>query len=371
MASAIKLKNQVTKLEAAKKAATKGKNTKLAAKFQSQIEVLKGQIKALNKPTGSPAVQAAKQLAREYKAKYGVNFNGIDIQKDAIVPAFKTGRRVSQGIKGNQFASKGEAKGNVYYEYRENRIDRNAKRYPKLEDGGMMAKGMYVAVGEKGNYWTIISKPSTKKQAMDMLSGLILPKGEVGKVVTLEDAMEHKNVIGREYLKKYADGGSLDSILLDTSAATTSNVGGTFFSNADLTPQMDITNPMFAKGGKLNNYKYVPNRMIQAVEVERNGRETEIDGANVIDGIYVKKGVKFEHGGETHRGEGGSMFAMGGMLKHGLENGDMIIGHDDNSIVVKDKQGKNYVVNLNSGKRWGINEWDNFSTREQTKLKKD
>lgn len=279
MASAIKLKNQVTKLEAAKKAATKGKNTKLAAKFQSQIEVLKGQIKALNKPTGSPAVQAAKQLARDYKAKYGVAFNGVDIQKDALVPAFKTGRRVSQGIKGNQFASKGEAKGNVYYEYRENRIDRNVKRYPKL-----------------------------------------------------------------------ADGGSLDSILLDTGGASSSDVGGTLFSNADLTPQMDITNPMFAKGGKLNNYKYVPNRMIQAVEVERNGRETEIDGANVIDGLYVKKGVKFANGGETHRGEGGSMFAMGGIIEHGLLIGDTILDANGDRVTVKNA-GKFYTVNLNTGKR--------------------
>jgi hypothetical protein len=279
MASAIKLKNQVTKLEAAKKAASKAKNTKLAAKFQSQIELLNSQIKALNKPTGSPAVQAAKQLAREYKAKYGVAYNGIDIEKDAQIPALRTGRRVSQGIKGNQFASKSESKGHVYYEYRENRIDRNAKKYPKL-----------------------------------------------------------------------ADGGSLDSILLDTGGASSSDVGGTLFSNADLTPQMDITNPMFAKGGKLNNYKYVPNRMIQAVEVERNGRETEIDGANVIDGIYVKKGVKFEHGGETHRGEGGSMFAMGGIIEHGLLIGDTILDANGDRVTVKNA-GKFYTVNLNTGKR--------------------
>lgn len=352
MASAIKLKNEVKKLEAAKKAATKGKNTKLAAKFESQIGVLNSQIKALNKPTSSPAVQAAKQLAREYKAKYGVAYNGIDIEKDAVVPAMKTGRRVSQGIKGNQFSSKGESKGHVYYEYRENRIDRNAKRYPKLENGGVMAKGMYVAIGEYDGYWSILSKPCTKQQAMEMLSDLPLRKGEVGKVVTLEQAMAHKKVIGREYLKKYADGGSLDSILVDTGGASSTDVGGTLFSNADLTPQMDITNPMFAKGGKLNNYKYVPNRMIQAVEVERNGRETEIDGANVIDGLYVKKGVKFEHGGEIHRGQGDSMYAHGGMMEHGLEVGDTVLSHSGYQIVVKNnKTGKTSVVNLNTGKR--------------------
>lgn len=58
------------------------------------------------------------------------------------------------------------------------------------------------------------------------------------------------------------DGGAID-LLSDTSGVGLQNVGGTSFSNVDLTPQMDITNPMFA------------------------------------------------HGGETHRGEGG-MYAKGG-----------------------------------------------------------
>ena len=355
MASAIKLKNQVTKLEAAKKAASKAKNTKLSAKFQSQIEVLNSQIKALNKPTGSPAVQAAKQLARDYKAKYGVNFNGVDIQKDALVPAFKTGRRVSQGIKGNQFASKDEAKGNVYYEYRENRFDRNAKRYPKLEGGGYTADG-YMKSSE--------IELNTREEAERVAKSLAESFGEAARNFKVEKKGDIYVVTYEFYINdvirnakrypKLEDGGSLDSILLDTGAATTNNVGGTFFSNASLIPQMDITNPMFAKGGKLNNYKYVPNRMIQAVEVERNGRETEIDGANVIDGLYVKKGVKFEHGGETHRGEGGDMYAKGGMVSHGLKVGDEIRANlfDTNSVYVYNNQtSKSAMVNLNTGKR--------------------
>jgi hypothetical protein len=298
MASAIKLKNQVTKLEAAKKAATKGKNTKLAAKFQSQIEVLKGQIKALNKPTGSPAVQAAKQLAREYKAKYGVSFNGIDIEKDALVPAFKTGRRVSQGIKGNQFASKKESKGHVYYEYRENRIDRNAKRYPKLEDGGVMAKGGVVKVGD-----ILTASTGVKVRVVEY-------DPKFGGRIRAERLDEYATGKPSQFMPlskfKYANGGSLDSILLDTGGASSSDVGGTLFSNADLTPQMDITNPMF------------------------------------------------EHGGEIHRGEGGSMFAKGGMVSHGLKVGDEIRANlfDTNSVYVYNNQtSKSAMVNLNTGKR--------------------
>lgn len=336
MASAIKLKNQVTKLEAAKKAATKGKNTKLAAKFQSQIEVLKGQIKALNKPTGSPAVEAAKQLAREYKAKYGVAYNGIDIEKDAIVPAMKTGRRVSQGIKGNQFASKGEAKGNVYYEYRENRIDRNAKRYPKLADGGVMAKGGVTyeeifyptkesvkfkfnvgdmikipQIGDRGKLKKVSAKivetyPAEQPDGTYYPFYWVVGEWEFNKDEKHPSLYNEESIVLYGNKSKYADGGSLDSILLDTGAATTTNIGGTFYSNANLSSQMDITDPMF------------------------------------------------EHGGEIHRGEGGSMFAKGGMTQHGLKRGDEIIDDQfwDNSIVVRNrKDGTSAVVQLSTGKR--------------------
>jgi hypothetical protein len=54
---------------------------------------------------------------------------------------------------------------------------------------------------------------------------------------------------------------------------------------------------MMEKGGKVKNYKYIPNHMIQAMEVERKGKTTEIDGANILDGIYVKGKTKFEKGG--------------------------------------------------------------------------
>ena len=53
----------------------------------------------------------------------------------------------------------------------------------------------------------------------------------------------------------------------------------------------------FAKGGRVKNYKYVPNYMIESVDVERNGKTTEIDGGNILDGLYVKGKVNFEEGG--------------------------------------------------------------------------
>jgi hypothetical protein len=53
----------------------------------------------------------------------------------------------------------------------------------------------------------------------------------------------------------------------------------------------------YAKGGRVKNYKYVPNYMIESVDVERNGKTTEIDGGNILDGLYVKGKVAFEEGG--------------------------------------------------------------------------
>lgn len=215
MATESKLKEDIKKLETA----INGKAPeKLKAKFKNQLSILKAELSALQKPATSK-MSRAKQLKAKYKALYGVRFQGIDIEKDADIPAMRNGRRVSQGIKGNQYASKKQAKGNVYYEYRENRIDMKqpSKKYPKLEDGGMMAKGGYVAVGEKDGYWTIMSKPTTKEQAQKQID-MGVPRGEVGKVVSLEEAKSHKKVIGREYLEHggmMAKEGSTKKFLID------------------------------------------------------------------------------------------------------------------------------------------------------------
>ena len=80
------------------------------------------------------------------------------------------------------------------------------------KEGLEFAKGgktgdMYVAVGEKDGYWTIIGRPSSKEKAQELLDlPNSLPRGEVGKVVSVEDAKNHKFVVGREYLR-YAKGG--------------------------------------------------------------------------------------------------------------------------------------------------------------------
>ena len=78
-------------------------------------------------------------------------------------------------------------------------------------NGGMMADGGFVVVSENDGYWYIMSKPTSKQDAEEFLNTLTIPRGEVGKVVSVEDAKNHKKVIGRKYLKM-ADGGDVSEM---------------------------------------------------------------------------------------------------------------------------------------------------------------
>jgi hypothetical protein len=60
-------------------------------------------------------------------------------------------------------------------------------------------------------------------------------------------------------------------------------------------------------------------------------------------------------------------YAQGGMTKHGLEQGDKIVSYFENVVVVEN-EGKSFVVNLNTGKRWTDKQW--FTTKNTSKLSK-
>ena len=84
-----------------------------------------------------------------------------------------------------------------------------------------------------------------------------------------------------------------------------------------------IVDEKYAKGGRVKNYKYVPNHMIESVDVERNGKTTEIDGGNILDGLYVKN-VKFEEGGYIERIPTETLEGMVGRKLNGW-NDDVVI----------------------------------------------
>jgi hypothetical protein len=71
----------------------------------------------------------------------------------------------------------------------------------------------------------------------------------------------------------------------------------------------------FKKGGKLSSKaKYIPKRDIEEVEIDKNGKEVQIDGADLLDGIYVKKSTYTKKKG-AGRPKGPAKKATGGEVK--------------------------------------------------------
>ena len=86
----------------------------------------------------------------------------------------------------------------------------------------------------------------------------------------------------------------------------------------------------YKNGGRVKNYKYVPNYMIESVDVERNGKTTEIDGGNILDGLYVKN-TKFEEGGYVENIPTKTLESMIGRKLNGWNDDKVIF----NGIVYK------------------------------------
>lgn len=157
MATALKLKSDIKKLKAA--ISSKATPKSFLPKLKSQLEKAEKELASVNagKATKTSTTKGTEKTLSALekliqKKKYGVYQGaGVDLKKDAGEGALATGRRVSKGLKANQFGSKGENKGNVYYEYRPNRLDvkqpKKAQKYPKLEKGGY-ANGGQVKVGD-------------------------------------------------------------------------------------------------------------------------------------------------------------------------------------------------------------------------------
>ena len=159
MATALKLKNDIKKLKAA--IGSKATPKSFVPKLKAQLDKAENELASMKK-SGRPrktsttkgtekTLTALQKLIQ--KKKYGVYQGaGVDLKKDAGEGAFATGRRVSKGLKSNQWGEASENKGNVYYEYRPNRLDvkqpKKKQSYPKLEKGGYMADGGLVSKEE-------------------------------------------------------------------------------------------------------------------------------------------------------------------------------------------------------------------------------
>jgi len=73
----------------------------------------------------------------------------------------------------------------------------------------------YVVISEKGAYTYIMSKPTTKQDAEKLLKETTIPRGEVGKVITVDEAKGRKKVVGRKYLTQSAKKGIVVTSIKD------------------------------------------------------------------------------------------------------------------------------------------------------------
>lgn len=391
-----KARQQLADMDKGSKAAPKPKHVVKAAATKSH------NVTAHKKTSGAKvSFKKAMELSKKYRKEQGLSTKKADIERDATRSGKPAGKRVS--AEGNTYYENRENRsdrvtrkypklekgGNVVYtkKWKVIYITTQGTKGEKIitlgrmsdkedvkqaikrmagpsgvgnirevvsitemhEDGGKVNEIPYVAVSEtKDGMWVIASRPTSKEKAEIMVSVGVSARGETGKVVTLEEARAHKNVLGKEYL--YEDGGMLG------------DATGDF--------RFDITSPAFELGGNLdgvsvgNKYNHINWGEVTVTKIEPN----EGDKADRIPYIvyFVDSNNK-----EEAQGIGGfkysvglqPAFAKGGMIAHGFHSGDVIyeiykgygiidvpenhnhLGASGNTIV---------VINPNTGNRYVV-----------------
>jgi hypothetical protein len=234
MATATELKKQIKALEANLKNKSKYKPN-VVAKLEEKLKTAKSELSKLTKSTTKkPSVlQKLKKMVNSkadlkiYKKPIDKSGRKTDLKKDGDVSALPMGKRITQNVGGNRVAGKsGKAKkGNVYYEYRANRVDVRqpsvkVKRPNKLEMGGELTSFEQQVKNalKQENKWHFINemvdgqnvqlKMFPSKTSVDVqifkIDGIHarMPKNYVGKRETLKMIMDN--------FTKMAYGGELD-----------------------------------------------------------------------------------------------------------------------------------------------------------------
>lgn len=210
----------------------------------------------------------------------------------------------------------------------------------------------YVAVHEsKDGYWTIASKPTTKENAEGMLGGT--PRGELGKVVTLEEALNHKKVIGEEYLKM-KDGGKIGKL-----STTYSNpleylkaMGAKVDSDLNYSTEKNGINYYIGfKGNKALVVAFIEdedNYMIDKEDAREMSLSAKIKGIEIVE-LYTNYGI------ELHSKEKTKDIGFDKIFK-------VSVGFKDGGSISSDNTPKVYIADLaayNEGKLVG--EWLDLS----------
>jgi hypothetical protein len=233
MATATELKKQIKALEANLKNKSKYKPN-VVQKLEEKLKTAKAELSKLTKSsTKKPSVlQKLKKMVNSkadlkiYKKPIDKSGRKTDLKKDGDVSALPMGKRITQNVGGRRVAGKnGKAqKGNVYYEYRANRIDVRqpsvkVKKPNKLEMGGELTSFEQQVKNalKQENKWHFINemvdgqnvqlKMFPSKTSVDVqifkIDGIHarMPKNYVGKRETLKMIMDN--------FTKMAEGGMM------------------------------------------------------------------------------------------------------------------------------------------------------------------
>lgn len=279
---------------------------------------------ATTKKGGAKSVAKAKELAKERRSgQKGVSTKDSDIEKDAGRTAINKTKRKSQGGRANQYGTKEENKGGTYYEKRENRFDKQNKRYPKLEDGGMMAKG-----GQIGDSGIITDKKSMFMGKMGVIVGEL---GNSYQVRVLENGNERTVLVskrGIDIMKddEYADGGMTKSSRITKGSKymrrfkTTSGDSG-----YDVIEIVDTNYFSNKYGGSPNTIRYkiiessIPKEIGTYDEDGRKNFQTRLKYGMMEKISYNDGGLTDIGGTQFNDTDLSGMFANGGKIKNQYE----------------------------------------------------
>ena len=215
MATSQQLNKKIKALEATLKKKSNFKPS-VVAKLETQLKNFQAELRKLTpKKSTAKKPSVLQKLKKMVKTKtnlkvynQAVDKSGrkTDLVRDADRPALPTGRRVSKGTGANQYGK--AVKGRVYYENRPNRIDvkQPPKRYPKLEEGGMMAKNIYL-ISDDG-YEVNISESDFMKETR-MFFKKSMTQQEVNKLGTSK-YNQFIHYLSKKGYEKMADGGMFE-----------------------------------------------------------------------------------------------------------------------------------------------------------------
>jgi hypothetical protein len=280
-------------------------------KIKAQVQKLESQSKAsapkkATKPAASSSLTRLQKLVKN--KKYGVYKGaGVDLKKDSDRPAKAIGKRTSKS-------------GKTYYEYRANRIDvkQPPKKYPKLEQGGYMAKGgvvgeykvvpnkrgegklrMYVTSDYEMAFKITGSKEEAEKAAQKFVKehNETHPTATVTKIHPSGQAIKNKNVsyVTKDEIAKFEDGGYMaDGAKLDTMEQVM-----TF---EEFKKKLPILHDIKA-GDNGVEYKPKYNKYSGTLMYFKNGRtnseKVSLSEAYKHYKYFLEKGEEYAHGGRV------------------------------------------------------------------------